>query len=333
MPVYESGRPVGWTLDLMRRNTEPRTSHGVMEFLIATAARTFQEEGARFVSLSGAPLARLDRGEQPGAMQRVLDTFANAMEPVYGFRSLLQFKDKFHPVYQPLYLAYPDPAAIGSIATAIGRAYLPDLTSRQALRLLTKLRWPHQRAVKGPAAHHATPGMAAPRPLPGHGVAGPVGQRVDVFRLVDVARRGREGGVGPEPDHHTVLLARYALDLPKLGRGHLLAGHQVDDLAQHVDRLVEVLLDSGVTVDLKVGKRPFLVQHANAGLGAPSHGAHLGPGSHGGDQHVVTVHDVVHDRHGGPVVLAVVPEYAGPVGTNELPAFGSIQGSPLRIDQ
>jgi lysylphosphatidylglycerol synthetase-like protein (DUF2156 family) len=150
MPVYESGHPVGWTLDFMRRNTEHGTSHGVMEFLIATAARTFQEEGARFVSLSGAPLARLDRGEQLCAVQRLLDIFANAMEPVYGFQSLLQFKDKFHPVYQPLYLTYPDPAAIGSIATAIGRAYLPHLTSRQALRLLTKLRWPH--TSRGPVA-------------------------------------------------------------------------------------------------------------------------------------------------------------------------------------
>jgi phosphatidylglycerol lysyltransferase len=63
---------------------------------------------------------------------------AKTMEPAYGFQSLLHFKAKF----QPLYLAYPDPAALGSIAAAIGRAYLPHLTSRQALRLLGKLRWP-----------------------------------------------------------------------------------------------------------------------------------------------------------------------------------------------
>jgi len=143
MPVYANGRPAGWTLDFMRRNTEPGTFRGVMEFLIATAALTFRDEGACFVSLSGAPLARLDRGEQPGALQRLLDMIATTMEPVYGFQSLLHFKAKFQPVYQPLYLAYPDPAALGSIATAIGRAYLPHLTSRQALRLLTKLRRPH----------------------------------------------------------------------------------------------------------------------------------------------------------------------------------------------
>jgi lysylphosphatidylglycerol synthetase-like protein (DUF2156 family) len=140
MPVYADGRPVGWTLDFMRRNTGPGTFRGVMEFLIATAALTFQEEGAHFVSLSGAPLARLDRGEQPCAMQRLLDIIATTVEPVYGFQSLLRFKAKFQPVYQPLYLAYPDPAALGSIATAIGLAYLPRLTSRQALRLLARLR-------------------------------------------------------------------------------------------------------------------------------------------------------------------------------------------------
>ena len=149
MPVYASGRPAGWTLDFMRRSTEPGAFRGVMEFLIATAALTFQEEGAGFVSLSAAPLARLDRGEQPRALQRLLDMIATTMEPVYGFQSLLRFKAKFQPVFEPLYLTYPDPAALGPIAIAIGRAYLPHLTSREALRLLTKLRRPAAAARPG----------------------------------------------------------------------------------------------------------------------------------------------------------------------------------------
>ena len=145
MPVYDGGLSIGWTIDLMRRNTEG-TVRGVMEFLIATAALTFQEEGARFVSLSGAPLAVIDRndnGGQPCALQRALGMIANTMEPAYGFQSLRQFKDKFQPVYQPLYLTYPDPAALGPIVIAIGCAYLPRLTSRQGLRLVTKIRRPH----------------------------------------------------------------------------------------------------------------------------------------------------------------------------------------------
>ena len=149
MPVYDGGRPIGWTIDLMRRNTEG-TVRGVMEFLIATAALTFQEEGARFVSLSGAPLAGInhnDSGGQPCALQRVLGLIANTMEPAYGFQSLRQFKDKFQPVYEPLYLTYPDPAALGLTVIAIGCAYLPRLTSRQGLRLLTKLRRPPTNSV------------------------------------------------------------------------------------------------------------------------------------------------------------------------------------------
>ena len=147
MPVYDDGRPVGWTIDLMRRNTEG-TVRGVMEFLIATAALTFQQEGARFISLSGAPLAGIDRndsGERPCALQPVLGLIAKSMEPAYGFQSLRQFKDKFQPTYQPLYLAYPDPVALGQIMIALGCAYLPRLTSRQGLRLLAKMGRPHVR--------------------------------------------------------------------------------------------------------------------------------------------------------------------------------------------
>ncbi len=148
LPVYEGGRPVGWTLDLMRRDTEG-TVHGVMEFLIATAALTFQEEGARFVSLSGAPLAGVnhgddgDCGEQPRALARALDLIGDTMEPAYGFQSLRQFKDKFQPVHEPLYLAYPDPAALGPIAIALGSIYLLTPMSRQGLRMLTTIRRPH----------------------------------------------------------------------------------------------------------------------------------------------------------------------------------------------
>jgi phosphatidylglycerol lysyltransferase len=113
---------------------------GVMEFLIASAVLRFQEEDAQFLSLSGAPLARLDRGEQPAALQRLLDVIGHALEPVYGFRSLLAFKAKFQPEYRPLYLCYPDPAALPAIGLAIARAYLPEVTARQSARLLSRLR-------------------------------------------------------------------------------------------------------------------------------------------------------------------------------------------------
>ena len=57
LPVYAEGGEVrGWTLDVMRRRTDGFRS--VMEFMIASACLQFREQGAAFVSLSGAPLAR-----------------------------------------------------------------------------------------------------------------------------------------------------------------------------------------------------------------------------------------------------------------------------------
>jgi len=137
MPVYRDGAPVGWTLDFMRRRTEG--FRGVMEFLIASAALGFKEEGAEFLSLSGAPLARSDRGEPPTALQRMLDWMGRVLEPVYGFRSLLAFKAKFQPEYRPMYMVYPDPAALAAITRAIGKAYLPHMTPSQGVRLMRRL--------------------------------------------------------------------------------------------------------------------------------------------------------------------------------------------------
>ena len=137
LPSFRDGEPVGWTLDFMRRGAEG--FRGVMEFLIASAALGFKEEGAEFLSLSGAPLARIDRGSQPAPLQRLLDVAGQSLEPVYGFRSLLAFKAKFQPQYHPLYMSYPDPAALPAIGTAIGRAYLPHTTPAQMVRLSRKL--------------------------------------------------------------------------------------------------------------------------------------------------------------------------------------------------
>ncbi|MET8685703.1 DUF2156 domain-containing protein [Streptomyces sp. NPDC004732] len=137
LPGTAPARPVGWTLDFMRRRSDG--FRGSMEFLIASAALGFKEEGAQFLSLSGAPLARSDTGEPPAALQRLLDYAGRTLEPVYGFRSLLNFKAKFQPEYRPMYMCYPDPAALPSITRAIGKAYLPHMKPSQGVRLMRKL--------------------------------------------------------------------------------------------------------------------------------------------------------------------------------------------------
>jgi len=101
-----------------------------MEFLIGSSAAAFRDEGARVMSLSGAPLAH-DYPAGAGMIAQLSDKLAEALEPVYGFRSLHRFKEKFHPRYETLYLLYRDEADLARIGAALTRAYLPEATVRQ----------------------------------------------------------------------------------------------------------------------------------------------------------------------------------------------------------
>jgi phosphatidylglycerol lysyltransferase len=174
LPVYQAGEAVGWTLDMMRRR--PDRGNGLMEFLIASAALRFKEEGAQFLSLSGAPLAHHAPRPRSSVPQRLLDRIGRAIEPVYGFGSLLAFKAKFQPVYRPLMLAYPESAVLPGIAVAIARAYLPALTPRQAVQLirLSLHRTGSRRSQPGGGtAPGQTPAIPPAGDLPGMAVAPP----------------------------------------------------------------------------------------------------------------------------------------------------------------
>ncbi len=133
LPVFAPGGDIaGWTLDIMRRRTDGFGP--VVEYLIASSAVAFKDEGAQFISLSGAPLARTgDFEAEP--LDKLLDTLGAALEPYYGFRSLHTFKKKFNPRYEPVYLAFRDESDLPRIGVAISRAYLPDATTGQLVRL------------------------------------------------------------------------------------------------------------------------------------------------------------------------------------------------------
>ncbi|WP_077222121.1 bifunctional lysylphosphatidylglycerol flippase/synthetase MprF [Rathayibacter sp. VKM Ac-2630] len=156
LPVRRDGRTVGWTLDFMRRSDDALP--GIMEFLIASAALRAKEDGAEYVSLSGAPLAiaPVADGEvppEPTALSRLLDFLARTLEPAYGFASLFRFKAKFHPRYEGLWLVYPDAMRLPQIGSALARAYLPDLSARDALAFA--------RTLGARPDEHATPSRSA----------------------------------------------------------------------------------------------------------------------------------------------------------------------------
>jgi len=138
MPTWNRGVVTGYTLDFMRRRSE--SMNGVMEFVIAQAALRFQDRGLQFLSLSGAPLALATSDDREKPVNRALLLMSRALEPVYGFRSLLAFKQKFQPRLDALYVAYPDALALPAVALAISRCYLPGLGFRESASLVRGLR-------------------------------------------------------------------------------------------------------------------------------------------------------------------------------------------------
>lgn len=142
LPVWRDGAVVGWTIDFMRR--ADGSMNGIMEFLIASAALHMKETGAEVLSLSGAPLATkpLEPGEEPPAptaMTRLLEWLGQTLEPAYGFSSLFRFKAKFNPEYETISMTYPDPLALPAIGIAVGKAYLPEVSPKEALALVRTL--------------------------------------------------------------------------------------------------------------------------------------------------------------------------------------------------
>ncbi|GAA1703599.1 DUF2156 domain-containing protein [Microbacterium sediminicola] len=128
LPIYGEGETRGWTLDLMRRRDGGFGP--VMEFLIGSSARFFADEGADILSLSGAPLTH-EYPPDAGVIIELTDKLSEMLEPVYGFRSLHRFKEKFHPRYESLYLLYRDEADLARIGMGLTRAFLPNATLRQ----------------------------------------------------------------------------------------------------------------------------------------------------------------------------------------------------------
>ena len=136
MPVYGGDDTiVGWTLDLMRR--ADGGFRATMEFLIASSCLYFKEQGALYVSLSGAPLAKSDGdAESETVVEKFLDTLGETLEPVYGFRSLHAFKAKFQPRLSPMYMVFRDEGDLPRIGIAITRAYLPTAGVRDMIAVV-----------------------------------------------------------------------------------------------------------------------------------------------------------------------------------------------------
>lgn len=95
------------TLDLMRYI--PGTVDNLMEYLILRTIQWLNDRGYSTFSLGGAPLSDVGTWRRSRYAERLLHAYSKRAERFYNYQGLLRFKNKFHPEWQPRYLAYQQP--------------------------------------------------------------------------------------------------------------------------------------------------------------------------------------------------------------------------------
>jgi phosphatidylglycerol lysyltransferase len=101
------------SVDLMRfRDEAPRS---VMEVLLLKLIAWGKEEGFRRFNLGMAPLSGLELSAVAPVWTRVGHFLYEQGEAFYNFQGLRSYKEKFHPVWEPRYLAYPGGLALARI--------------------------------------------------------------------------------------------------------------------------------------------------------------------------------------------------------------------------
>ncbi|WP_337270317.1 bifunctional lysylphosphatidylglycerol flippase/synthetase MprF [Oryzifoliimicrobium ureilyticus] len=91
------------TIDLMRFS--PDAPKGSMDFLFVRIMEYLREEGFAHFNLGMAPLSGMSKRETAPVWDRIGSTVFEHGERFYNFKGLRAFKSKFHPQWQPRYLA------------------------------------------------------------------------------------------------------------------------------------------------------------------------------------------------------------------------------------
>ena len=110
------------SVDLMRYH--PEAPGGVMEFLLVRLMMWGSEQGYRWFNLGMAPLSGLEGRSLAPRWSRLGAFVFRHGEHFYNFQGLRQYKQKFHPVWEPKFLAAP-----GGIALPRMIAHLTALIS------------------------------------------------------------------------------------------------------------------------------------------------------------------------------------------------------------
>lgn len=108
------------TIDLMRRREEiPKST---MEFLFLSLFEWAKGQGFDTFNLGPSPFAMVGEHSEDPTAERAIHFLYEHVNQFYNFKGLHAFKEKFHPLWRPLYLSYEGRAGLPLVASAIVRA-------------------------------------------------------------------------------------------------------------------------------------------------------------------------------------------------------------------
>jgi phosphatidylglycerol lysyltransferase len=114
------------SVDLMR--FDHRAPRDVMEALFVHVMIWGKEQGYHWFSLGMAPLSGFETSPVAPLWNRLAAFLYEHGEAVYNFQGLRAYKEKFNPVWQPRYLAYPGglrlPRVLADVSALIAGGYL-----------------------------------------------------------------------------------------------------------------------------------------------------------------------------------------------------------------
>jgi phosphatidylglycerol lysyltransferase len=107
------------TIDLMRHR--PEAPPGVMDFLFIRLIEWSRDAGFETFNMGLSPLAGLGTDPEHGITEKLLSLVYENGNALYGFRGLHNYKEKYHPTWEPRYLIYPDAASLPAVFAAVVR--------------------------------------------------------------------------------------------------------------------------------------------------------------------------------------------------------------------
>ena len=123
--VWPGPDKVELSMDLMRYQKD--APHAVMEALFVHLFCWGKEQGYRWFGLGMAPLSGFETSPVAPLWTRLGSFLYRHGETFYNFQGLRAYKEKFNPVWEPRYLAYPGglalPRVLADVSALIAGGY------------------------------------------------------------------------------------------------------------------------------------------------------------------------------------------------------------------